>query len=274
MADEDEEATMSDTDRGQVTATAAEVYDGFFVPALFGQWTDTVLDEAGVAHDERVLDVGCGTGVLACAAHRRVGPGGHVAAVDPNDGMLAVARRAEPGVDWRRGVAEDLPFTDGSFDRTVSQFALMFFTEPAAALAEIARVTRRDGSVALAVWDRFELNAGYARLAVLLDELFGPAAAESLRVPFALGDERALAALCTPAIAAPTVTRRPGVARFESLTAWLHTEIRGWTLADVIDDDGFDRLLEAATDQLRDLVDPGGAVTFDVSALVVSGPPG
>ena len=85
---------MSDTDRGQVSAAAAEVYDSFFVPALFEQWTDVVLEVADVRSGHRVLDVGCGTGVLARAAHARVGAGGHVAGLDPNDGMLAVARRA------------------------------------------------------------------------------------------------------------------------------------------------------------------------------------
>ena len=79
---------MSDTDRGQVSASAAEVYDAFFVPALFEQWTDVLLDVADVRPGHRVLDVGCGTGVLARAAHARVGAHGHVAGLDPNDGML------------------------------------------------------------------------------------------------------------------------------------------------------------------------------------------
>jgi hypothetical protein len=60
------------------------------------------------------------------------------------------------------------------------------------------------------------------------------------------------------------------VARFQSLREWLHTEIRGWTLADTIDDRGFATLLDAAHDQLSDLVE-GGRVVFDVSALIVSG---
>jgi SAM-dependent methyltransferase len=261
---------MSDTDRGQVSASAAEVYDGFFVPALFEQWTGVVLDVAAVRSGHRVLDVGCGTGVLARAAHGRVGAHGHVAGLDPNDGMLAVARRAEPCIEWQTGRAEQMPYADSSFDRTVSQFALMFFTDPTAAFREVRRVTRPNGRVAIAVWDRLDNNRGYARLAALIEELFGSDAAGAIRVPFHMSDTDMLAGLASAAVRDPAVTRHPGVARFKSLQDWLHTEIRGWTLADTIDDHGFATLLEAAHDQLADLVEDS-RVVFDVSALVVSG---
>lgn len=263
---------MGDSDRGQVTASAAEIYDAFFVPALFGQFTDAVLDVAAVVPGQRVLDVGCGTGVLARAARDRVGPAGHVTAVDPNDGMLEVARRSTAEIDWRTGVAEELPAPDASFDRSISQFALMFFTDTAAALAEIARVTRPGGRVAVAVWDQLENNTGYARLAQLLERLFGPRAAQALQTPFRLGDASALAEIAAGSIADPRVTTHRGTARFDSLDAWLHTEIRGWTLADEIDDDGYEALLDAASRDLADVV-IDGAVAFEVSALVVSGAP-
>jgi ubiquinone/menaquinone biosynthesis C-methylase UbiE len=263
---------MGDSDRGQVTASAAEIYDAFFVPALFGQFTEAVLDVAAVAPGQRVLDIGCGTGVLARAARDRVGPAGRVVAVDPNDGMLDVARRASAEIDWKAGVAEELPAPDASFDRSISQFALMFFTDTAAAFAEIARVTRPDGRVALAVWDQLESNTGYARLADLLERLFGPRAAQALQTPFRLGDASTLAEIAAGDIADPRVTSHRGTARFESLDAWLHTEIRGWTLADEIDDDGYKALLDAAGHELTDLV-IDDAVAFEVSALIVSGAP-
>ena len=107
----------TDAARGQVAAAAAEVYEEFFVPALFGQWAAPMLDAAGVAAGDAVLDVGCGTGVVARAAARRVGPTGEVVGLDRNDGMLAVAARSLEPVTWRQGVAERLPFDDGRFDR-------------------------------------------------------------------------------------------------------------------------------------------------------------
>jgi SAM-dependent methyltransferase len=261
---------VSGTDRGQVSASAAEVYNAFFVPALFEQWTDVILDVADVRPGHRVLDVGCGTGVLARAAHARVGAHGHVAGLDPNDSMLSVARRAEPDIEWQPGLAEQLPYPDHSFDRTVSQFALMFFTDPKAALTEMSRVTRPNGRVVFAVWDRLDNNRGYTRLAALVEELFGSEAANAIRAPFQMGDVVSLVDLARGALSDPTVTRHPGVARFESIEAWLHTEIRGWTLADTIDDPGFAALLDAAREQLSDLV-ADGRVAFDVSALVVTG---
>lgn len=263
---------MSDTDSGQVSATAAEVYDSFFVPALFAQWTDVVLDGADVDAGHRVLDVGCGTGVLARAARTRVGAGGSVTAVDPNDGMLVVARGAAPDIDWHTGTAEHLPFADHSFDRTVSQFALMFFTDPDAALSEMRRVTAPRGRVALAVWDRLEDNPGYERLAIIIEDLLGADAAHAIRAPFALGDDDALRALAAPHVARVAVARHHGRAQFGSLESWLHTEIRGWTLAEVIDDDDFATLVQEARTHLRDLA-ADGPVAFDVSALVVTGTP-
>jgi ubiquinone/menaquinone biosynthesis C-methylase UbiE len=83
---------------GQVSAAAAELYDELFVPALFSQWPPRLIELAGVSPGHRVLDIGCGTGVLTRAAYDAVQPGGHVTGLDPNEGMLAVARRNAPHV--------------------------------------------------------------------------------------------------------------------------------------------------------------------------------
>src|SRR5262245_58736481 len=104
----------------------AVVYEELFVPALFAQWGLRVADAAAVRAGDSVLDVGCGTGVLACAAAERVVPGGHVVGIDPNEQMLAVARGKRTDIEWRMGRAEALPFDNASFDAVVSQFALMF----------------------------------------------------------------------------------------------------------------------------------------------------
>ena len=84
-----------------------------------------------------MLDVACGTAVLAWEAAKRIEPGGTVAGLDRNDGMLAVARRKAPAIDWHLGRAEALPFANESFDAVVSQFGLMFFEDRGAALNEI-----------------------------------------------------------------------------------------------------------------------------------------
>lgn len=259
---------MTDVEQGQVVASAAEVYERFFVPALFSQWTAPVLDAGRVGRGSAVLDVGCGTGVLAGAAATRVGDEGHVAGVDVNEAMLAVARRVRPTVEWCSGPAEHLPFDDAAFDCVVSQFAAMFFADREASVAEMARVARPGGHLALAVWDVIEASPGYAALADLLTRLFGPEAGDAVRAPFSLG-QASVDRLLAPVSENAAVERCAGVARFDSLHDWLHTEIRGWTLAGTIDDDGFERLEREAAHELQRFVGPEG-VAFPVSALITS----
>jgi SAM-dependent methyltransferase len=181
---------------GQVSTAAAEVYEEFFVPALFGQWAAPMLDAVDAHLGDCVIDIGTGTGVLARAALRRVGSTGSVIAVDPNDGMLAVAARLAPEFDVRRGVAEQLPVADNETTCTTCQFALMFFQDRARAISEMARVTRPGGRVAVATWAAIEESPGYAAMVDLLGEVLGGWAAEALRAPFCIGTTDELKDLC------------------------------------------------------------------------------
>ena len=102
-------------------------------------------------------------GVVARAALRRVGATGSVVAVDPNEGMLAMAERLAPGLDIRRSVAEELPIDDDEIDCLTCQFALMFFADRARAIGEMARVLRPGGRAAVATWAAVEELPGYRR---------------------------------------------------------------------------------------------------------------
>ena len=139
---------MSESERARATRSPAEVYEEFFVPALFQQWGSVVADAAGIGPGQRVLDVACGTGVLACVAADRVGLGEMVVGLDPNEEMLAVARRKSARIEWRDGQAESLPFPNESFDAVVSQFGFMFFQDQRAALREMMRVLQPGGRLA------------------------------------------------------------------------------------------------------------------------------
>lgn len=261
---------MTDADRGQVNAAAAEIYDAFFVPSLFGQFPEHVLDHAGVSSGARVLDVGCGTGIVARAARRRVGASGAVAAVDPNEGMLTVARRSDRSIEWRRGTAESVPFADRSFDHTISQFAAMFFTDRPMALSEMARVTVTGGTVTIATWSGLDRTPGYDAMVKLIAAELGDLAAAALRAPFALGDAADLRRLLEPIGDDLRIDEIAGTARFASIAEWVHTDIRGWTLADVVDDAGEAALLVRAERELAPFVQPDGTVVFAAPALLGS----
>lgn len=262
-------AANDDGSTGQVNASAAEVYEDFFVPALFGQWPDIVLDAAQVTAGDDVLDVGCGTGVLARAARGRIAPGGSVTGVDPNPGMLAVAQRTGE-IEWRHAGAERLPFADATFDAVVSQFALMFFSDKARAVAEMCRVSRPGARLAVATWADASESPGYAAMIALLRDLFGDEAATALEAPFSVGTADRLAEALEPAGPDISITRRDGLARFASIDAWMHTDIRGWTLADMIDDDQYSELLERGRRDLAAFVAPDGSVAFAAPALIAS----
>jgi SAM-dependent methyltransferase len=129
-------------------ADAYEVFMGRYSRSLAPEFARA----AGVAEGERVLDVGCGTGALTVVLAGVVGADG-VAAVDPSEPFVEQCRENVPGADVRVGPAESLPFADGEFDRSLAQLVFHFVEDPAAAVVEMARVTRPGGVVAACVWD-------------------------------------------------------------------------------------------------------------------------
>ena len=210
------------SDAGQVTASAAEAYEAFFVPALFGPWAPRMVSAAALHRGMHVVDVACGTGVLAVEAAKAVSPGGAVVGVDLNPGMLAVARHKTRDVDWQQASAEALPFDDERFDAVVSQFGLMFFADRTAAIGEMWRVLRPGARLAIAVWDSLDATPGYSAVVSLLTRLFGDRIASLLRSPYSLGDPDALRVLLTTAgIPAAEIKRVPGEARFPSIRSWM-----------------------------------------------------
>src|SRR3954453_6088840 len=155
---------MTEQEAWQVSGAAAEVYEKCFVPAIFGQWAPQLADAAKVSSKDRVLDVGCGTGVLARAVAARVAAPDQVTGLDINEGMLTVARRIEPRIDWRHGDATELPFSDDTYDVVMSQFSLMYFPDRIGAVKEMVRVLKPGGRLVVAVWGPYERATSYVIL--------------------------------------------------------------------------------------------------------------
>jgi len=131
-----------------VPADAYDRFMGRYSVLLSPQLSDL----ARISGGQRVLDVGCGPGALTAELVARVGSAA-VTAVDPSEPFVAAARARNPEVDVQQAFAEQLPFPDQLFDAALAQLVVHFMSDPAAGLAEMRRVTRRDGVVAACVWD-------------------------------------------------------------------------------------------------------------------------
>jgi ubiquinone/menaquinone biosynthesis C-methylase UbiE len=188
---------MTQQGQWQVAGSAPEVYERELVPAVFGVWAPILVELAQPRPGERVVDVACGTGIVARIAATRVGPTGALVGVDLNPGMLDVARSIAPTgwLQWQEASADKLPFPDGSFNVVYCQLGLQFFADRAAALREMLRVSSAEGRLALMVWRSIHESPGFAILAEALERHIGQAAAAIMRAPFGLSNADELEAL-------------------------------------------------------------------------------
>jgi SAM-dependent methyltransferase len=127
-------------------------YERFFVPSIGAPLATDLIRLAALRPGERVLDVACGTGVIARLASQHVNDPGIVVGLDVNPGMLAVARSATPpdrAIEWHEASAETMPLSDASFDVVLCQMGLQFMPDKPAALREMRRVLTRGGRLML-----------------------------------------------------------------------------------------------------------------------------
>jgi ubiquinone/menaquinone biosynthesis C-methylase UbiE len=262
---------VAEPEEWQVSTAAAEVYESCFVPAIFRAWAGRVADAAVLGEGDKVLDVGCGTGVLAREANQRVGADGAVVGLDLNAGMLSVAARTEPGIEWRHGNAAALPFPDRSFDAVVSQFALMYFRDRVAALREMWRTLAPGGRLAVATWASIDQAPGYQRLVDLALRHGGPEAANVLAAPFVLGDRAELAELFRAAgIPEAEITLHRGSVRFASIEEFVRVEINGSPLAEMVSDEVRAAWVAASEAALVEFVAPTGELVMPIAAQIVT----
>jgi ubiquinone/menaquinone biosynthesis C-methylase UbiE len=147
---------MSKASGFQVSRNAAELYERYAVPYVLGPWAPELVELAALQHGDRVLDLACGTGVVARFAAPRVGATGQVIGMDLNAGMIAVARAlpapSGPAISWLEGSASATELPDVSIDVVLCQQGLQFFPDKPAALREMHRVLAPGGRVLLSVW--------------------------------------------------------------------------------------------------------------------------
>ncbi len=192
--------TQTSFDATAFRGTAAENYERYFVPAIGSPLAEDLVAAACLREGERVLDVACGTGVVARLAAVRVGHTGAVAGLDSNPGMLSVARSAthrELAIDWYETGAEAIPLADGSFDVVLCQMGLQFFADRPRALRQMRRVLRPGGRLLVNVPG--PRPALFAAFADALARHIGPDCAAFIDVVFALHDAKTLRTLLADA---------------------------------------------------------------------------
>jgi ubiquinone/menaquinone biosynthesis C-methylase UbiE len=186
----------------QLEGNSAEAYERYLASA-FSPWADQLVALAGVREGERVLDVACGTGIVARHAVGRTGTSGAVVGLDLNADMLRVARTVaaavRPAIEWREGNAAELPFPDGAFDAVFCEQAMQFFSDPVQALGEMRRVLTAGGRAAVSVCRPIQYSPAYVTMADALERYVSAEAGAMMRSPFSPWDVDAFRALFTRA---------------------------------------------------------------------------
>jgi ubiquinone/menaquinone biosynthesis C-methylase UbiE len=133
--------------------TFAETYERFLVEPLFRPFAEQLLDRAFPTANDSLLDVACGTGIVARLARLKMGAAAKVVGADVSAPMLAVARGTDASIDWREGNATALPVpSDEQFSIVTCHQGLQFVPDRAGAVREMRRVLRRGGRVAAGTW--------------------------------------------------------------------------------------------------------------------------
>jgi SAM-dependent methyltransferase len=264
----------------QVAGSAPEVYGRDLVPAVFAPWAPILVELAHPRPGERVVDIACGTGIVARLAAERVGPAGAVAGVDLNPGMLSVARSVPTTsskplalIQWHEASADKLPFADKSFDIVYCQLGLQFFTDKAQALREMRRVLGAEGRLALMVWRGIGESPGFSALAEILEENIGQAAAAIMRAPFGLSDARELTQLVgSVGFRDVTVQQRVGAVKFPSIERFVLSYVAGSPLVGPVaqaNDAARAKLISDTKDALSKYMS-NGELTFPIAAHLLA----
>lgn len=260
----------------QLQGTAAAAYERWLVPTIFAPMAHRLVSLAGLGPGQRVLDVACGTGIVARTAAAVVGP--TVVGLDVNPEMLAVAREAsrpgEPAIEWRLGDVARLPLDDEGFDAVLCQQALQFFPDPVGALAEMRRVAVPGGTIAVSMLRGLDHHPVYAHVVAALHQHVGSAAAAMMASPFAFGGtSRCREVAETAGLQDVSVRIVIGQERFPTVRELLRREAASSPLAaelGTIERSRLDALVADLQERLADWVDDAGLVFANETHLVTA----
>lgn len=188
---------MTLAEQWQLSGNAPDLYECFAVGRHLRPIAERFLDQVPIDPGDRVLDVACGTGIVARLVAARAKPPRRVTGLDLNAGMLSTAQRlgVEEGlsIDWKLGNATDLPFAAAEFELVLCQQGLQFIPDKLRALQEMRRVLSPKGMIAVNAFGQPSLF--HAALAEALSKYVDASAAKLSLAPFGLSDSATLHAL-------------------------------------------------------------------------------
>ncbi len=181
---------MSQDNTFHLSTSAAETYEKQRVPAIFGPMAEATLNAISLPPAKTVLDVACGTGVMARAVAKRLTTPARIVGCDLNPAMIQVAYANTPDgphrFEWTEAPAQSMPLKDGEVDLAFCQHGLQFFPDKPAALAEIRRIVKPDALVVVTCWKA--IPPFFAVVADVLKVHIGDTAATTAVQPFTWND--------------------------------------------------------------------------------------
>ncbi len=170
----------------------AEVYEQVFVTHLFKPWVEHLFGQYSVPNGERMLDLACGTGVVARHFIKQSMRKISIHGVDNHTGMLVEARKHADNVTWVACNAERLPFDKGWFDLVICHQGFQFFQDVHMAARQVRRVLSPDGYALIATWRSVHLHPVHSIMCAGVSHQLD-VAASTLSPIFGLSDEENLA---------------------------------------------------------------------------------
>lgn len=252
------------------------------IRTMFAPLTRALIEHAGIAQGQSILDVAGGAGEPSLTIAETVGPRGSVICTDPIAAMVATAeseaqRRGLKNVQFRQCTADSLPFPDDAFDAVVCRLGVMFFPDPLLGIREMLRVTKPEGRVTLAVWHKSELNAYCYPVTEVLSRHIGTSPADpDAPDAFRFAAQGKLVRILEDAGAIDVAEQ---VVKFD-IAAPLSAE-EFWTLRSEVSETLRSKLMTFSDEEKRQIRDevqqavkeffPGGHMKFPAQMIIVSG---
>lgn len=187
---------MNDKSGWQLCGDGPEAYEKYIVPAFSGAWAQDIVDRAALRNGDRILDVGCGTGIVSRYAFKALGESCHITGMDINEIVLKKAGEICPPnithIEWKQGDVTDIPFSDNKFDVVLCQQGLQYFPDRPRSLNEMNRVLVNQGRAVFSVWRPIEYFPFYSALHSTLEKYVSAEAASILASAFTGGESAQL----------------------------------------------------------------------------------